>query len=235
MGFLGVPSPARLQLPVTRWRVQQGPPAAVGSAGHRSHPGTGSGLQEVPGVDAAATTSLCSPPTISALGSGGAWLAWLCHSKTRCWRRGPSPTLIPAGHSPRIPRLRFGNAPTDGMADLNTSPSLVCSATSHAHGAEKRRGECGSSNQSAKGLSWGRERILADGLNAAVYLCCDKPTAWPFSTATNKHRAWDHLLGCRASTRGWLRAMALGSAGAAAPRPLQIPATAEFPHKHMLF
>lgn len=139
MDFLGVPAPAGLQPADAR---------VEGAAGHcRQRAEQDAALaqgralpsREVRGTDPAATTSLCSPPIISPLGSGGAWLARLCHSKTRCWRRGPSPTLPAMGCCPRSLRLRFGNVPVDGMADLHPSLSPVCSATSHGHGWREAR------------------------------------------------------------------------------------------------
>lgn len=80
--------------------------------------------QEAPATDLSATTSFCSH-ALSLAQETANW-AGMTMSKQNL---GPSPMLIPPGHCPGLSGC-FGNAPVSGMARLDTSPSLECSAIS---------------------------------------------------------------------------------------------------------
>lgn len=166
MNFPGVPSLVLARLQPAGARVEVAAGHRRQRAEHNAALVQGRALpsREAPGTDPAATTSLCSPPIISPLGSGRAWLARLCHRKPRRWQRGPSPTLT----LPWAPRQRFGNMPAGGMADLHVSPSLAYSAIGH--------GQCWREAQSARELQ-------RDGLNGAEEGSWQLAWMLPFTSA----------------------------------------------------
>lgn len=201
----------------------------MGSARRCSHPRTGSALAGGSGDGSSCYNIPWFLTRYLTAGKQRSLAATAALQQSPALAARPSPVLASSGRCHRALQLRFGNAPTEGMADLHVSPSPVWSATGHGHCWREARRKVWELQQDGKRPERGREKILAAGLCAAFYLCCDQT---PGLALFHSHK---QTLSLALAARTVYQHLGTATDHGTKVKPLRVPGTVELTREHPLF